>query len=246
MSESLHGYSTDLLQVFRTISIPHAAAMGQSRTINNHGRSHKNLVTGLKSKKKIDSKKGAYSKGTGTNLCPELRQSLTAASSEYAQKHKKNTEKWLRWQFKTRQRNEQTKVETESENTGEGNVVALYIFDQSNSPHSRKTVKEAQEECPRVRSCRLDVVKDQLHKLYIGLGIEEAHRAYSKEVHTYTADEIFKHLAETAIPLYVDLKSKGKFPTVAPLKLPRPPNMATLGTMSELGNNIYKKHILSR
>ena len=46
VSERLHGTSTDLLQVFGTINIPHAATMGQSRTNNNHDRSHKNLVTG--------------------------------------------------------------------------------------------------------------------------------------------------------------------------------------------------------
>ena len=92
-----------------------------------------------------------------------------------------------------------------------------------------------------MRSCRSDVVKDHLHILYIGLGIEEAHHAYSKDGHTYTADELFEQHPETAILLYVDLKRKGKLPTVAPLKLPCPPNVATLGTMSELGNDLYKQ-----
>ena len=53
--------------------------------------------------------------------------------------------------------------------------------------------------------------------------------------------ELFEHLVETANPLYVDFKRKGKLPTVVPLKLPCPPNVATLGTMSELGNDIYKQ-----
>ena len=51
----------------------------------------------------------------------------------------------MRWKFETRQRNEQTKVETEAANTGEGNVIALYFIIQSNSPCLWKTVKEAQE-----------------------------------------------------------------------------------------------------
>ena len=55
VSVSLHGTSTDLMQVFGTISIPHATAMGQTRTNNDHGHSHKNLATDQKSKKKIDS-----------------------------------------------------------------------------------------------------------------------------------------------------------------------------------------------
>ena len=80
-----------------------------------------------------------------------------------------------------------------------------------------------------------------IHILYIGLVIEEDHHTYPKDGHTYTADELFEHLVETAISLYIYLERKGKLPTVAPLKLPCPPNVATLGTMSELGNNLYKK-----
>ena len=57
--------------------------------------------------------------------------------------------------------------------------------------------------------------------------------------HTYTADELFEQIVDMAILLYVDLKIKGKFPTVALLKLPCPPNVAMLGNMSELGNKIY-------
>ena len=48
------------------------------------------------------------------------------------------------------------------------------------------------------------------------------------------------------ISLYVDLKRKGKFPTVASLKMPCPPNVATLETMSNLGNDLYKKQRLIR
>ena len=99
-------------------------------------------------------------------------------------------------------------------------------------------MKAAREEYLRVRSCRLDVVKYQLHILYIGSGIEEDHHTYSKDSHTYTADELFKNIVETAILMYVNLKRKYKFPTVAPLKLPCPPNVATLGTMYELGNDL--------
>ena len=82
----------------------------------------------------INSKKGVYSEVTATNLYPELRQSLMAASREYVLKHKKNMEKWMRWQFETRQRNEHTKVETESEKTREGNVVALYFLTNPTRP----------------------------------------------------------------------------------------------------------------
>ena len=87
----------------------------------------------------------------------------------------------------------------------------------------------------------MGAVKDHIRIFYIGLGVEESHNAYSKYGHTYKADELLKTLMETEIPLYVDLKRKGKLPTVAPLKLPCLPNVATLVTMSELGNDINKQ-----
>ena len=46
---------------------------------------------------------------------------------------------------------------------------------------------------------------------------------------------------EKVIPMYFYLKRKGKLPTVALLKLPCPPNVATLETISELGNDLYKQ-----
>ena len=57
----------------------------------------------------------------------------------------------------------------------------------------------------------------------------------------YTADELFEYPVTIAIMLYMNLKKEGKLPTVAPMKMPSAPNMATLGTMSELVNNLYKQ-----
>ena len=165
VSESIHASSINLLQFFGTIRTTHAVAMGQSHTNSNDSRAHNNLVTIRKSKKTIESKKGAYLEGTSTNFCSELRQSLEAASMEYSPKHKKNMEKWLRWKLETRKKNEHTNIETEAAKTGEGNVVALYFFDQYKSPQLWKTVEKSREEYPRVRSCRLYVVKYQLNIL---------------------------------------------------------------------------------
>ena len=50
VSESLHGALTGVLIAFGTIIIPNAAGLGQSQTNNDHGRGHKNLVSGHKSK----------------------------------------------------------------------------------------------------------------------------------------------------------------------------------------------------
>ena len=125
VSESLHRASTDLLQVFETISIPNAAAVGQSWTNNDHGCAHNNLVTDRNSKKTIYSKKGACLEVTAKHLYPKLCQSLTEASRDYAPKHKNNVEKWMCWKFEKRQRIEDTKVDTEAAKNGEGNVFSL-------------------------------------------------------------------------------------------------------------------------
>ena len=52
-------------------------------------------------------------------------------------------------------------------------------------------------------------------------------------------DELFEHLVKVAIPKYLELKARGKLQTEAPINLPKAPNTATLGTMSDLGNDIY-------
>ena len=54
-------------------------------------------------------------------------------------------------------------------------------------------------------------------------------------------DELFEHIVETVILLYIYLKRKGKLPTVVPLKLTCLQNVATLGNMSWLGNGLYKQ-----
>ena len=91
VSESLHGALTDLLQFFGTISIPHAAAMGQSRTNNDHGRARKNLVTGRKSKKTVDSKNGSYLEGTAKKFVPRATSvpdgNIKGVSAEAQEEH---------------------------------------------------------------------------------------------------------------------------------------------------------------
>ena len=71
--------------------------------------------------------------------------------------------------------------------------------------------------------------------------IEESHHAYSNDSYTCTVYELFEYLVEMAILLYIDLKRNVKLLTVAPLKMPCRPNVATLVTKSELGSALYKQ-----
>ena len=104
VSESLHGASTGVLIVFGTISIPNAAGLGQSRTNTDHGRSHKNLVSGCKQKTPGESRTGAYADGSATNLDPLLRQSLTKVSQTRAEQHTNEIKGWMEFQYETHQR----------------------------------------------------------------------------------------------------------------------------------------------
>ena len=102
VSESLHIASTDVLITFRTISIPNATGLGQSRTNNEHGRGHTNFVLDQKPKTPSESRTGAYVNGSATNLDPLLRRSLTKASKERAEQHTIEMKGWMEFQFETR------------------------------------------------------------------------------------------------------------------------------------------------
>ena len=96
-------------------------------------------------------------------------------------------DKWLSFQFETQQRAEQMKIETDETKDKESNIIVQYYFEQFNSPRCWKTARRASEEWARVRSCRLDIAKEQIHIRYSGLRIEDTHHPWLGDGHTYTA-----------------------------------------------------------
>ena len=104
VSESVHAASTDMLVVFGTIRTQYCAAIGQTRSNNDFGRAHKNLVQGQKktsTKTKIVST-GANTVGAFHKLSPNAQKSLIRFSKEHAKAQKQRVDGYLREQFQTR------------------------------------------------------------------------------------------------------------------------------------------------
>ena len=118
--------------------------------------------------------------------------------------------------------------------------MGLYYFEQAHSPRLWTSVRQANTEWTKVKSCRIDVVKEQLLTHELGLEIKEAKHPWSRNGYTYTADELFRHLVNVVLPIYVSLKRRHKLPTTPSVAMFSPPETAPLGTMSELGTNLYK------
>ena len=125
----------------------------------------------------------------------------------------------------------------------EDHIVATYFFEQHWSPRCWRTVEQAEEEFAELPSptAKLEAVKEQILIRFLGLGIEEAHHPWSRDGHTFSADELFRHLVETVIPLVDRLEEDGKLPTKPPLKLPEVPQTSKVGTTSRLGTQIFAK-----
>ena len=75
----------------------------------------------------------------------------------------------------------------------------------------------------------------------IGLGLEGAHHPWSKDRHTFKADELFDHFINGVLPLIKKLEKEGKLPKEPPLSLPSQQNLVQLGTMSELAVDIFER-----
>ena len=149
VSESLHGASTNVLVAFGTIIIPNVAGIGQLRTNNDHGRSHKNIVSGRKAKTASESRNGAYVDDAATLLDLQLCRSLTATSRDRADQHKKEMKGWTQFQFGTRQRKEQVKMDEALMTNRDQDIVSLYFLSSQicrvcGNPQKRRERNEAE------------------------------------------------------------------------------------------------------
>ena len=73
------------------------------------------------------------------------------------------------------------------------------------------------------------------------MGLEGAHHPWSKDGHTFKADELFDHFINVVLPLIKKLEKVRKLPKEPPLSLPSQSNLVQLGTMSELAVDIFKR-----
>ena len=77
-------------------------------------------------------------------------------------------------------------------------------------------------------------MKEQILIRYLGLGWVKAHHVWSENGNTFTSSRLFNHLLETVIPLTEELD----VPEEPPLNVPRVQETKTLGTVSELAEDM--------
>lgn len=238
ISESLHASSTYNLQLGSTIRLDHCAAEGQTRSNNDLGRDHLSLVTGRKPK--LD----RNSKGIGTfhKLPQELQRTAILSAQENAGDNKRRFDIALEKQFEKRRMKEEIALQEKYKGASNDYIVAIYFFEQFHSPRCWNTVEEAEEFYSELKSesKRLEAVKEQILIRYLGLGWEDAHHPWSEGGpagrNSFTSKRLFEHLVEVVIPMADVLE----VPTEPPVTIPTLPNMQTLGTMSELAEDLEK------
>ena len=79
-------------------------------------------------------------------------------------------------------------------------------------------------------SAKLEAVKEQVLMRFIGLGWVDAHHPWSAKGEVFNAIHLFHHFIEKVLPL----ANKLEVPSEPPANFPSPPEMVSLGTMSEL------------
>ena len=78
----------------------------------------------------------------------------------------------------------------------------LTYIEMANSPAFWKTKTIANREFKNLPSetARLNAVKEQIRIRIIGFGWQDLHHPWSKEGHTFTANELLQYLIDTLIP----------------------------------------------
>ena len=233
ISESLHASSTVGLRTCGTARLDHMAAEGQSRANNDFGRGHQALVTGRRAKSGVIVKEiGEFHK-----LPQELQKSIIQAGKESAGSWRKKFDEALFRQKEASRRKEQIKLEKKLTDAQEDYIVAIYFWEQYHSPRCWKTVEIAKMHFKKLNSetARLVAVKEQILIRYLGLGWVKAHHAWSSGGTTYLAKYLLGWLIETVIPMADNVD----IPSEPPLSLPSPPELPSLGTISDLAL-VYK------
>ena len=85
------------------------------------------------------------------------------------------------------------------------------------------------------KTARLAAVKEQILIRYLGLGWELAHHNWSEGGRTFFLEELYKNLVEVVITIVDDLS----VPPEPPVNLPTLTEMKTLGTVSDLAEELW-------
>ena len=120
---------------------------------------------------------------------------------------------------------------------------ASWLHQQYRSPRFWKTPKKAMDEFAKINAVtnQKKFVKEQIHIVYLGLGLKEAYHPWSRDGYEFTAVELLEHFVKVCLPL---TKTR-KLPNDAPIEHPRLPDFPTLGTLSLDVANYYTEQTKS-
>ena len=109
---------------------------------------------------------------------------------------------------------------------------------QYHSPQCWAIVDEANDIFLKLKSetARLGAVKEQILIRYLGSGWVKAHHSWSENGNTFISRRLFNHFLYTVIPLTEELD----VPEEPPLNVQKVQEIKTLGTVSELAEDMEK------
>ena len=239
ISESCHASATESLRSGVTVRLDHAGASGQTRMNGDFRRGHEAMVKGRRSKSEREAEheganlaNASLQEGGFHALLPPLKESLVQSAREDVWKMRRRFDAALKIQRAERQRREEIKMRKKLDNAKEEFIVNIYLLEQFTSLRCWRTVEDAEAEFTRIpnKTQKLKAVKEQILIRFRGLGWDKAHHPWSRAGHTYSCDELFKHLIDTVIPL----EGVETIPDEAPVDMPSPPDLPELGTTASV------------
>lgn len=240
-SEGSFATLTDVLQMGGRISLASAAAIGQARYNKDMYRDIAKLVSGKRSKKVAV--EGAEPLGLFHTIPEELCTSLVAMAKSRGKRTRSKFNADLLERRQAYYEKMQLEKEEQLKHAEKAQVDALFLHKQYHSRACWKTVGVARSNYDKLQSKKdkYKHVKENILIRYLGFGWVEAHHPWSATVgghkHTFSPDELFKHLVDVVIPL-TEVK---QVPDFAPVNLPDLPDGFSLGSRSAVRKDLDEK-----
>jgi hypothetical protein len=185
----VHASSTVGLGIMGTICLNHVTAEGQTRSNNNFGHGHEQLVRHLN--KSEDMNDRVF--GTFHQLPEELRILLILFGKENASKSRNKFDEALAAQQEASRQKEEIALQKKLDQTQGDYIVAIYFYEQYHLSWCWLTIIKADENYKKLGSDgkQLKAIKERLLMRSLGLGWNEAYHAWSKNGIPSTSNQLF-------------------------------------------------------
>ena len=120
--------------------------------------------------------------------------------------------------------------EHQQQNSLDSFKYASFLNQQFYSPRFWNTPKKAMDEFEKIisQSNKNKCVKEQITIVQLGLGCEESHHPWSRDIYEYSSVELIEHFVKVCRPL----TKNNYLPKEAPMEHPCLPEFPTLGTLT--------------